>query len=78
MIDTSRNGSGPAAPGVEDPWCNPAGRTLGAAPVKQASGAEYLFWVKVPGDSDGQCGIAPDDTPAGTFHPDLAMALING
>ncbi|MFI6534357.1 hypothetical protein ACIBHY_17995 [Nonomuraea sp. NPDC050547] len=47
---------------------------VGAEP---ASGAEYHYWVKVPGDSDGRCGIAPT-TPAGQFSPGLAMALING
>ncbi|MFI6496762.1 glycoside hydrolase family 6 protein [Nonomuraea typhae] len=79
VIDTSRNGNGPyggdANPG--DDWCNPPKRKLGAVPAKPASGAEHHFWVKVPGDSDGRCGIAPD-TPAGHFTPDLAMALING
>ena len=35
------------------------------------------LWVKVPGDSDGPCGIAPD-VPAGTFSPDLAIRLIDG
>ncbi|MEQ4724091.1 glycoside hydrolase family 6 protein [Nonomuraea sp. B19D2] len=77
VIDTSRNGNGPYeddTPG--DNWCNPPGRKLGTPPIRQLSGAEYLFWVKVPGDSDGQCGIS--DEPAGTFDPDLAMALING
>ncbi|MGN9838673.1 glycoside hydrolase family 6 protein [Nonomuraea sp. H19] len=80
VIDTSRNGNGPYTdPTPDDNWCNPPGRTLGAAPVKQASGAEYLFWVKVPGDSDGPCGLAgPGQIPAGTFSPMLAMALING
>ncbi|MFD9939824.1 glycoside hydrolase family 6 protein [Nonomuraea sp. NPDC059023] len=79
VIDTSRNGNGPY-PGdstPEDDWCNPPNRKLGAAPAKPASGAEYHYWVKVPGDSDGRCGIAPT-TPAGQFSPDLAMALING
>ncbi|MEV5888843.1 glycoside hydrolase family 6 protein [Nonomuraea fuscirosea] len=78
VIDTSRNGNGPYTddtPG--DNWCNPPGRKLGTPPVRQTSGAEYLFWVKVPGDSDGECGIG-GSIPAGQFSPDLAMALING
>ncbi|WP_237105258.1 glycoside hydrolase family 6 protein [Nonomuraea sp. MG754425] len=78
VIDTSRNGNGPYTddtPG--DNWCNPPGRKLGTPPQRQTTGAEYLFWVKVPGDSDGPCGIA-GSTPAGEFSPDLAMALING
>ncbi|GAA2415240.1 hypothetical protein GCM10010404_86840 [Nonomuraea africana] len=78
VIDTSRNGNGPyvdSTPG--DNWCNPPKRKLGVPPAKQSTGAEYVLWVKVPGDSDGPCGIAPT-IPAGTFSPDLAMALING
>jgi len=35
-----------------------------------------LLWVKVPGDSDGDCGTS--DRPAGQFGPELAMALITG
>jgi endoglucanase len=78
VIDTSRNGNGPHVDDTpDDNWCNPPGRKLGASPVRQTSGAEYLFWVKVPGDSDGPCGIG-SDVPAGSFSPELAMALING
>ncbi|MBN6056570.1 glycoside hydrolase family 6 protein [Nonomuraea sp. RK-328] len=77
VIDTSRNGAGPYEDDTpEDNWCNPPRRRLGTPPARQASGAEYVFWVKVPGDSDGPCGIS--SYPAGTFRPELAMALING
>ncbi|MFK3646923.1 glycoside hydrolase family 6 protein [Lysobacter enzymogenes] len=72
VVDTSRNGNG-----SNGEWCNPAGRKLGAASQHSASGAEMLLWVKVPGDSDGNCGIAPN-TPAGTFSPDIATRLIEG
>lgn len=75
VIDTSRNGNGPWS--GQDSWCNPPGRKLGSVPAKQTSGAEYVFWVKVPGDSDGSCNLG-EGIPAGTFSPDLAMALING
>nr|WP_211194458.1 glycoside hydrolase family 6 protein [Pyxidicoccus fallax] len=71
VVDTSRNGNG-----SNGEWCNPAGRKLGT-PSQIGGGAELLLWVKVPGDSDGQCGIAPG-TPAGTFSPDLAIRLIDG
>ncbi|MEV0143728.1 MULTISPECIES: glycoside hydrolase family 6 protein [unclassified Nonomuraea] len=78
VIDTSRNGNGPYTDSTpDDNWCNPPGRRLGTPPARQTSGAEYLFWVKVPGDSDGNCGIGAG-YPAGTFSPELAMALING
>lgn len=71
VIDTSRNGNG-----SNGEWCNPAGRRLGA-PSQTGGGAEMLLWVKIPGDSDGNCGIAPG-TPAGQFSPDLAIRLIDG
>lgn len=71
VVDTSRNGNG-----SNGEWCNPAGRKLGV-PTQAGGGAELLMWVKVPGDSDGNCGIAPN-TPAGQFDPDLAIRLING
>jgi endoglucanase len=71
VVDTSRNGNG-----SNGEWCNPGGRKLGT-PSQIGGGAELLLWVKVPGDSDGQCGIAPG-TPAGQFSPDLAIRLIDG
>ncbi|RKG80085.1 glycoside hydrolase family 6 protein [Corallococcus terminator] len=71
VVDTSRNGNG-----SNGEWCNPGGRKLGT-PSQTGGGAEMLLWVKVPGDSDGNCGIAPG-TPAGQFSPDLANRLIDG
>lgn len=71
VIDTSRNGNG-----SNGQWCNPAGRRLGST-AQVGGGAEMLLWVKVPGNSDGPCGIAPT-IPAGQFSPDLAVRLING
>jgi endoglucanase len=71
VIDTSRNGNG-----SNGQWCNPPGRKLGV-PAQVGGGAEMLLWVKVPGDSDGSCGIGVG-IPAGQFSPDLAMHLITG
>ena len=71
VVDTSRNGNG-----TNGEWCNPAGRKLGV-PTQTGGGAEMLLWVKVPGDSDGPCGIGAG-IPAGQFSPDLAMHLITG
>ncbi|RFU41388.1 hypothetical protein DZF91_12195 [Actinomadura logoneensis] len=73
VIDTSRNGHG-GKPGV---WCNPAGAKLGTAPQVGGAGSDYLLWVKVPGESDGPCGVGRN-VQAGTFSPDLAMRLIDG
>ena len=71
VVDTSRNGNGSSGE-----WCNPAGRKLGT-PALVGGGAEMLLWVKTPGNSDGQCGIAPS-TPAGQFNPAIAIRLIDG
>jgi endoglucanase len=71
IIDTSRNGNG-----SNGEWCNPAGRKLGT-PAQTGGGAEMLVWAKVPGDSDGTCGIGAG-IPAGQFSPDLAIRLIEG
>ncbi|MGW6444163.1 glycoside hydrolase family 6 protein [Lentzea sp. NPDC055074] len=71
VIDTSRN-----ANGGNGEWCNPAGRRLGV-PAQVGGGAEMLLWVKTPGNSDGQCGIAPT-VPAGQFSPAIAIRLIDG
>ncbi|WP_370948085.1 hypothetical protein AB5J62_10975 [Amycolatopsis sp. cg5] len=46
-------------------------------PAQVGGGAELLLWVKTPGVSDGQCGIAPA-VPAGQFSPELAVRLIDG
>jgi endoglucanase len=71
VVDTSRNGNG-----TGNDWCNPPGRKLGVT-AQNGGGAEMLLWIKVPGDSDGDCGIGAG-IPAGTFSPDLATHLING
>ncbi|MDT7788750.1 MAG: endoglucanase [Pseudonocardiales bacterium] len=71
VVDTSRNGNG-----HNGQWCNPPGRKLGVT-AQVGGGAEMLLWVKTPGVSDGNCGIAPN-TPAGQFNPDLAIRLIDG
>ncbi len=75
VIDTSRNGNGPAGDGI---WCNPAGRRLGSssAVAPAGSGPEMTLWIKSPGQSDGQCGTSGQ--AAGVFDPDLAIKLVNG
>jgi endoglucanase len=71
VIDTSRNGAGPA-PG--DAWCNPPGRALGQAPTGDTGDplVDALLWIKRPGESDGACNGGP---PAGTWWPDEALRL---
>jgi endoglucanase len=72
VVDTSRN-----ANGSNGQWCNPAGRKLGTPTQVGGGGAEMLLWIKTPGNSDGECGIAPT-TPAGQFNPAIAIRLIDG
>ncbi|WP_436523762.1 glycoside hydrolase family 6 protein [Actinoplanes sp. HUAS TT8] len=76
VIDTSRNGNGPAQPGAGDEhWCNPPGRRLGAAPTLRTASplADAYLWIKRPGESDGACG--GDAPPAGHWYPAYALAL---
>jgi endoglucanase len=75
VIDTSRNGAGPAS-GVALDWCNPPGRAMGAAPTTATAGphADAYLWVKRPGESDGSC--EPGEPPAGRFVNEYAIDLV--
>ncbi|MGX6600613.1 glycoside hydrolase family 6 protein [Micromonosporaceae bacterium Da 78-11] len=76
VVDTSRNGNGPAERGAGDRhWCNPPGRKLGVPPTLQTGHplADAYLWVKRPGESDGACGH--DAPPAGQWFPAYAIAL---
>ena len=67
VIDTSRNGNGPA--GGE--WCDPPGRAIGA-PSSDQTGDDRIdafLWIKLPGEADGCAG------PAGQFDPQLAYDM---
>ncbi len=72
VIDTSRNGRGPAP---DREWCNPADRALGAAPEFRPGSSSPLdgyLWIKFPGESDGHCGGGPR---AGAWWPEYAVEL---
>lgn len=76
VVDTSRNGNGPAQIGAGDRhWCNPPGRTLGEAPTTRTGHplADAYLWIKRPGESDGAC--RDDAPPAGVWWPDHALEL---
>ncbi|MFI9601189.1 glycoside hydrolase family 6 protein [Streptomyces sp. NPDC052043] len=68
VVDTSRNGNGPAGGGA---WCDPSGRSLGAYPTTDTGdpAIDAFLWVKPPGEADGCAG------KAGTFLPDIAYDL---
>jgi pimeloyl-ACP methyl ester carboxylesterase len=75
VIDTSRNGAGPAATSELD-WCNPGGRAMGSAPTTATAGehADAYLWVKRPGESDGSCRSG--EPPAGRFVSEYAIELV--
>ncbi|MFT2019704.1 glycoside hydrolase family 6 protein [Streptomyces sp. 796.1] len=75
VIDTSRNGRGPAR-GGDDPqaWCNPGERALGEPPTTRTADerVDAYLWIKPPGESDGPCKGGPQ---AGAWWPDYALDL---
>jgi endoglucanase len=94
VIDTSRNGQGPWTPPVgvyTDPqvWCNPPNRGIGDRPTTVTGNPliDAKLWIKVPGESDGQCTrgtagpVDPErgvvDPPAGGWFKQQALELIN-
>ena len=72
LIDTSRNGLGPAS--GSNWWCNPPGRALGSRPSGQTGDplVDAFFWFKVPGESDGSCNGGPG---SGKWWPEYALGL---
>jgi endoglucanase len=69
VIDTSRNGRGPASE-----WCNSPELGLGEQPTAN-TGHDRLhafLWIKVPGESDGECHGGP---PAGDWFQAYAETL---
>lgn len=75
VIDTSRNGAGPA-PDSPLSWCNPRGRALGVAPTTATAGAhaDAYLWIKRVGESDGSCDRG--DPQAGRFVDQFAIELV--
>lgn len=71
VIDTSRNGNGPAS---DNAWCNPDGSALGNQPTTNTGNplVDAFLWLKYPGQSDGNCNGAPS---AGVWYPDYALGL---
>lgn len=70
IIDTSRSGNG-----SNGEWCNPEGRKIGAAPTTNTGNSlvDAYFWIKPPGESDGNCNGGPS---AGTWWTDYALGLV--
>ncbi|WIV54076.1 glycoside hydrolase family 6 protein [Amycolatopsis nalaikhensis] len=70
VVDTSRNGNGPA--GSE--WCDPAGRAIGTPSTNQTGDGQIdaFLWVKPPGEADGCIATAGQFVPQRAY--DLAAA----
>jgi endoglucanase len=69
IVDTSRNGAGPA--GSE--WCNPPGRLVGDAGGTYGDDVvDTNLWIKPAGESDGVCNGGP---AAGVWWPEAAVEL---
>jgi endoglucanase len=94
VMDTSRNGQGPWVPPSDAPagdpqdWCDPPDRGVGLRPGTNTSSSliDAYLWIKIPGESDGQCNRwapagSPDpvrgiqDPAAGVWFPDMALEL---
>lgn len=75
VVDTSRNGNGPA-PDEPLNWCNPPERALGQAPTADTGyeHADAYLWIKHPGESDGECDRG--DPHSGTFMVSYAVDLV--
>jgi endoglucanase len=74
IIDSGRNGNGPAPASENEPWCNPAGRALGRPPSADTGVPELdaFVWIKRPGESDGACKDGP---PAGQWFQARAVEM---
>ncbi|RKR91489.1 endoglucanase [Micromonospora pisi] len=70
VVDTSRNGNGPA--GAE--WCDPPGRAIGTPSTTNTGDAavDAYLWVKLPGEADGCIAGAGQFVPQRAY--DLAVA----
>lgn len=70
VIDTSRNGNGPA--GSE--WCDPPGRAIGIPSTTETGDAavDAYLWIKLPGEADGCIAGAGQFVPQRAY--DLAIA----
>ena len=94
VMDTSRNGQGRWVPPTDAPagdpqdWCDPPARGVGLRPSTDTSSEliDAYLWIKIPGESDGQCNRwapagDPDpvrmmqDPAAGVWFPEMALEL---
>ena len=75
VIDTSRNGNGPA--GSE--WCDPAGRAIGIPSTNAVSDPilDAYLWIKLPGEADGCIAGAGQFVPQRAYDLAIAAGAVN-
>jgi endoglucanase len=66
VVDTSRNGKGPAG----NEWCDPAGRRIGTPSTTETGDPQIdaFLWVKLPGEADGCIATAGQFVPQRAFE----------
>lgn len=71
VVDTSRNGNGPAP---DSEWCDPPGRAIGTPSTNNTgdSAIDAFLWIKLPGEADGCIATAGQFVPQRAYE--LAMA----
>lgn len=71
VVDTSRNGNGPAP---DSEWCDPPGRAIGTPSTTNTgdSAVDAFLWIKLPGEADGCIAQAGQFVPQRAYE--LAMA----
>jgi endoglucanase len=76
VIDTSRNGGNNSPTGMQ---CNPSFASLGQTPTTSTGSArnDALLWIKIPWESDGQCGDSPGPG-VGYWSYAISMAIKAG
>jgi endoglucanase len=75
IIDTSRNGRFVPDRGGDSKWCNPLDAGLGVPPTTDTKHplVDAFLWIKIPGESDGECGKG--DSNPGIWDQKIALSL---
>ncbi|OQR88682.1 glycoside hydrolase, partial [Achlya hypogyna] len=75
VIDTSRNANG----SPQNEWCNAKSAGIGAPPTSSTGNniVDYYLWLKVPGESDGEC-TDKDRSSDAAVGPSAGLFFPNG